>query len=252
MNRLVLLRHTTEIHNFDSQKTYLSQKDKFTLNHGIYCSNRVTRLWYYYNKNDEFICLKYEEFKYNDKSKTENFYIKYIDTKSKFIKVDFNIIDEINYISISDSNYNKTSKIIASVENEIGVHNFSDTYDIGWNIKDFLIITINKYNLNITLNYKGKVIVLTEDKFNLFIKKNKIAILKAIKTLNIQYEMKLKNYSDSQELKVTEKVTEKVVLKTSKSDFKKMCEIFSIKKTQKQRYQIQSCKPFPEIHEWNL
>lgn len=249
MDKLLLIPHITNIQRFNSQDSYLNQKDVFN-NYGARYTNRITKLWYYYKEND-FICLKYEEFIYDNK-KTNDFYIKYIDKKHGFSSVKFIIEDEIKYIENSNFSFNKTEELKLFIENEIGASTFSSVYDIGWCIKDFLKITINKYNYTITCNYKNKDVILTEKKLRLFIDKNKTSIIKAMEIIKKKYKLKLEKSKELEDLQKLESLNLNIKInKLTKENLKELCKVFSIKKTFKERYEIQSCKPFPEKYEWN-
>lgn len=253
MEQLLLINHISKSEVFDYKNSYLCNKDLYTSNHGVYNSNRTTKYWNYHNKNGELTRLEYVHLKYNNKEFTTIHKINIIKFSSDIIDSDDLIKEEIIFINRSNEKYNMINKLILSIEKEIGSHTFKFSDEIGWNIRNFLKITMNMYNGSIILNYKNKHITLNEDKLKLFIQKNKKLILKAKEIVDKkQIEEIEERQQETQETQKTQETKKSIEEKQieKRNSLKKFSLMFSIKKTLKERYSIQSCKPFPEKYEW--
>lgn len=247
MNELNNIEHVT-----NEEKVEYKNRILLNDNSEVYITETITKTWYYYNKLENFVTLKYIELNYNNnKEKTSNLYKRTLN--NNFILIndisDF-ITSEKQYIKQSQKNYINAQHLKSSISDKIGNYTFSTFYEFGWNIKDLLVVTIGLYSNNekIIVNYKNQDLILTIEKLELLIEKNKKAILKQIEeTKNIKIPIRLDNY-----IKPPTTLFVAYTCKTKNSDIDNFRENCTIKKTIKEKYKMQSCKEFVEKYEWNM
>lgn len=230
------------------------------------------KTWKYYDKNGKLTNLEYDYSVYNISmyvkdtirkrevqqthekfstysmdSRKQAEYIKDIDA---WLKVNFHLL------KTSYDNCMKSFEIIKFLKSELSDYNYCTTYEVGWSVKDFYKLYIDLYSTKITLNYKGKETVLSEEKLKIFIKKNKKLINQAKENEHKKYLERLQKTREEERIKKLEEETEKLSIDkstydaTKKVGYNSKSSSFSIPRTLKERYEAQACKPLPEKYPW--
>jgi hypothetical protein len=177
--------------------------------------------------------------------------------QSESIK-DINVWLDTNFHLLKKSydNCMKSFEIIEFLKGELGDYNYCTTYEVGWSVKDFYKLYIDLYSTTITLNYKGKETVLSEEKLNTFIKKNKKLINQAKENEHKKYLARVEKAREEERIKKLSEETEILSIDksmydaTKKVGYNSKSSSFSIPRTLKERYEAQACKPFPEKYPW--
>ena len=208
----------------------MEQLLKFTHSHSIQ-KKCIIKQWKIFINNTVYV-LKYEQqqLKNTSETKSASFYLKNIcDEKTNIIiyNIDKWVNENIIDIEKSEANYQKCLKLTEYINEHIGNKTYKSALEIAWSIPEYLRLSIKFYEIMpnnepyILLNYKEKDIFLSEYKLKKFIQNNKkIIIQKKDKSLSPL----IKKYN----------------LATN---------IF-IKRTIRQRYESQACKPFLEKYAW--
>jgi hypothetical protein len=235
-------------------------------------SSNKRKIWKYYDTNGKLMNLEYDYSVYNvsmyvkntmkkeDVQQThEKFTISSMDTRnqSELIK-DINVWLNTNFdlLKTSYDNCMKSFEIIDFLKNELGDYNYCTTYEVGWSVKDFYKLYIDLYSKKITLNYKGKETILSEEKLKIFIKKNKKLINQAKENEHKKYLERLEKSREEERIKKLSEETDKLSIDksmydaTKKVGYNSKSSSFSVPRTLKQRYEAQACKPFPEKYPW--
>ena len=246
-------------------------------------SNILTRYtWIFYDSNNVLKNLDYQHSIYyvNTLNKETRIRedIEYITEKyiiSSFEKKSINeqindiedwLINNLEYLTKSHDNCMKSYDIIKYITSELGEYNYALTYEVGWSIKDVYKLYIDLYSTKILLNYKEKESQLSEQTLKKFIEKNKKVILQAKENQHKKYiqridetrEKKLLEQltKDTEELRLIETSecdpTRKACNATRKVGSRNKCESFIIKRTLKECYETQSCKPLPVKYPWHI
>lgn len=249
------------------------KKQLFELNHSSAYNRKVVLYsWVYYNKNDDSCILTNEkgEFMIKDKIfEIDSFHIKLVD-KHITERIYMNDIkDELECIKKSQDSYNKSNEIIKYISKEICKNYGLSTFEAIWliknNDKNYLKITVDMYKFIIKLtNYQsefeniiGKEIIINPKKLKIFLNLNKSKILQVIKDNNKVYKVKMeKNKRIDFEKRLQERKEKELELITSHDATRKVGSKVKdnniyIKKSLKERYEIQACKPFPEKYSWD-
>jgi hypothetical protein len=252
------------------------EKQLFELNYSSANNDKkVLYSWVYYNKNDDLCVLTNEKSEFMIKDRMNNS-LKLIKNDAYFIKfVDkhiteriYYIKDELEYIKKSQDLYNKSNEMIKHISKEI-CKNYSLTiFDTVWliknNDKNYLKISIDMYKFIIKLtNYQSEFdteIIISPKKLKTFLNLNKSRILQVIKDNNKLHKVKMaknkKNSFEKQLQELQEKKENSHELIISHDATRKVGSRFKnqkiyIKKSLKERYETQACKPFPEKYLWN-
>lgn len=234
----------------------------------------LRKIWKFYDKDNVFKNLEYIHSTYNVSSlnkdtmiKEEKEYVmeKYLITCNDNIRQSETIKDINEWL---DSNYDilkksydncmKSFEIIKYLTSELGEYNYATTYEIGWGVKDFYKLYIDLYSTKITLNYKNKETILTEQKLKTFIQKNKKLLCQAKENEHKKYLQRLKERREQERIEKLREQTEKLQLNqdghnhdaTKKVGYTNKQNSFAVPRTLKQRYEAQACKPFPEKYPW--
>lgn len=229
--------------------------------------------WKYYDETGQLMNLEYDYSVYNisryvrdtmRKEDVQQIHEKFITSsmntrqQSEYIK-DINEWLNVNFhiLKTSYDNCMKSFEIIDFLKSELGEYNYCTTYEVGWAIKDFYKLYIDLYSTKITLNYKGKETVLSEEKLKTFIKKNKKLINQAKENEHKKYLERLNKSREEERIKKLEEETEKLSITknstydaTKKVGYNSKSSSFSVPRTLKERYEAQACKPFPEKYPW--
>lgn len=193
--------------------------------------------------NNIVYTLEYEEL--HSELKSSTFYLKSICNK-KTSTVIYNIeewvAENIIHLEKSENNYKKCIKLTDYINEHIGDKTQCTLSEVEWSIPGYLRLSIKFYDTvtpnnepYILLVYKEKEVFLSEYKLKKFINNNKKTIIQ-----KKAYHLKKKG----EELLTKEKPT---ILKTPLVN---RYNLF-IKRTIRQRYESQACKPFIENHTWN-
>jgi len=176
--------------------------------------------------------LKYEESHLEEK--TSSFYLKSICSNIIIYNIDEWVNKNIIHLEKSENNYQKCLKLVEYINEHIGDNTSKSVLEVEWNIPEYLRLSIKFYETvtpnnepYILLNYKQKDIFLSEYKLKKFIDNNKKTIQK-------------KN----------NKQKETPLIKPLSPLIKKYDTNMFIKRTLKERYESQACKPLPEKHAW--
>ncbi len=244
------------------------EKQLFEMNYSSANKQKILLYsWVYYNKNNDLCILTNEKGKFIVKDKLidiDNYYIKLVD-KHKTERIYINEIkNELEYIKKSQDLYNKSNEIIKYLSKEICKNYGLTTFEVVWliknNDKNYLKITIDLYKFIIKLtNYQSEFdteIIISSKQLKTFLNANKSKILQVIKNNNKLHKVKMeKNKRNDYEKQLEEikqnqlnaithhDATRKVGSKVKESSI-------YIKKSLKERYEIQACKPFPEKYPW--
>jgi hypothetical protein len=235
--------------------------------------NILTRYtWKYYDSNNILKTLEYQHLIYyidtlNKQSRireniqhvTERYTISLVDKKNiqeSIYNIDEWLINNFEYLKKSNNDYMKSLDIIKYITSELGEYNSSLTYEVGWSIKDVYKLYIDLYSAKIVVNYKGKETELSEQKLKTFIQKNKKVIIKAKENDHTKYIQRLNEAREKEDLaKETEKLS---IIQSSEYDVTRKvgshnrCESFIIKRTLKERYETQACKPLSVTYPWHI
>lgn len=167
------------------------------------------------------------------------------------------LIDNFKYLEKSNDNYIKSHAIITYITSELGEYNYALTYEVGWSVKDIYKLYIDLYSSKIILDYKGKETQLSEQKLKTFIQKNKKIILQAKEN---QYKKYIQRVAENREKERLEQLTKDLEEQrlisiadcdaTRKVGSRHKCESFIIKRSLKERYETQACKPLPVKYPW--
>lgn len=234
-------------------------------------SNILTRYtWTFYDSNNILNSLQYQHSIYyintlNKKTmireNTQHISERYIlsSFEQKSINEQINDIDEwltnnFEYLKKSNDNFMKSFDIIKYITSELGEYNYAFTYEVGWSIKDVYKLYIDLYSTKIVVNYKGKDAQLSEQKLKTFIQKNKSVIIKAKENDHKKYIQRRNEAREKQRLDQLTKDTEQLHLTSTLAQditHKDKCESFYIKKSLKERYKIQACKPLSIEYPWH-
>jgi hypothetical protein len=238
--------------------------------------NILTRYtWKFYDSNNILKTLEYQHLIYyidtlNKQSRiseniqhvTERYTISLVDKKNiqySIYNIDEWLINNFEYLKKSNNDYMKSLDIIKYITIELGEYNFALTYEVGWSIKDVYKLYIDLYSAKIVVNYKGKETELSEQKLKTFIQKNKKVIIKAKENDHTKYIQRLNEAREKEHLEDLAKETEKLnIIQSSEHDaIRKVgtynrCESFIIKRTLKERYETQACKPLPVTYPWHI
>jgi hypothetical protein len=184
-------------------------------------------------------------------------YIQESGSAYKGIKLFINDLDKPNYERIECQNINfeylkkrkECLKELNSLKSQLflllGDNDFKYSYDIGYIIKDFFVLTINTINCSITLKVKDKEFKnLSREKLLNFIKKNLNVINEKKKEIQKDYIYKLSlNQKPIKSIKNVSTVNE--TKKVKNRDKNEKSTLF-INYNFKENYKVQSCKEFPE------
>jgi hypothetical protein len=187
------------------------------------------------------------------------FYIKVQKTYTCIYDIEDWVNKNIIYIENSEKNYNKCYELVSLISENIGENTFKTYFEIGWYIPNLLKLTIQLYDTNkiIQLNYKNKNTILSVEKAQVFIQKNKKVILKMQEKNKKEHESKMQETIKKQkEKQLLDKIELQKILDapshdaTKKVGYTKNGSNFFIKKSLRDRYLVQACKPLPEKYEW--
>lgn len=230
-------------------------------------NNSFTKQWYFTIDN-VINTILYEEQNIKLKTKTDiikRFYIKNIHEKiyKRIYDIDEWLEKNIDNIKKSNNNYKKCFELVDYISENIGTYTFKTTLEIGWYIEKLLKLTLYFYEMSdkndvyIVLNYKNKNTVLTEQKLKTFIQKNKKAILQMQEKNKKEYELKMEELNKKQkEKQELDKLELQKLLATPGHDATKKVGSsrsganFYIRRSLKERYLTQACKPLPEKYPW--
>jgi hypothetical protein len=239
-------------------------------------SNILTRYtWKFYDSDNILKTLEYQHSIYyintlNKQSRvreniehiTERYTISLFDKKNiqdSIYNIDEWLINNFEYLKKSNDDYMKSLDIIKYITSELGEYNYALTYEIGWSIKDVYKLYIDLYSAKIVLNYKGKETELSEQKLKTFIQKNKKVIIKAKENEHKKYIQRVTERREKERLEQITKDAEQLHLietlehdATRKVGSHNKCESFIIKRTLKERYETQACKPLPVKYPWHI
>lgn len=183
-------------------------------------------------------------------------------THNEFIK-DINhwLKDNFKYIKKSYDNCMKSLELLKFITSELGEYNYATTYEYGWSIKDFYKLYIDLYSTKIILNYKGKETQLTEQKLKTFIQKNKKLILQTKENEHKKYIQRQNEYMEKERIEKITAETERLNISKIEYDATRKVNYgrknndahysFALKRSLKERYEAQACKPFPEKYPWH-
>lgn len=239
------------------------EKQLFELNHSF-----ANKHWVYYNKNNDLCVLTNQkgEFMIKDSMnnslkliKNDTYFIKFVDKRVTDRIYMNEIKNELEYIKKSQDLYNKSNEIIKHISKEICKNYSLTTFEAVWliknNDKNYLKITVDMYKFIIKLtNYDSKdtEIIISPKKLKTFLNLNKSKILQVIKDNNKLHKVKMeKNKRIEFEKLLQQKKEKELELITSHDATRKVGsrvknQQIYIKKSLKERYEIQACKPFPE------
>jgi len=250
------------------------EKQLFEINYSSANKQKILLYsWVYYNKNNVLCILTNEKGKFMVKHKSEDklveidsYFIKLVD-KHKTERIYINEIkDELEYIKISQDLYNKSSNIIKYISSEIkdcyyGLTIFEAVWLIKNNDKNYLKITIDLYKFIIKLtNYQDEFhteIIISSKQLKTFLNANKSKILQVIKNNNKLHKVKIEKNKKNDYKKQLEEIKQNQLNAITHHDATRKVgskvknpQIY-IKKSLKERYEIQACKPFPEKYPWD-
>jgi hypothetical protein len=177
-------------------------------------------------------------------------------TTNRIRKIDEWLTDNYQYIKNSDDNYIKSLEIIEYLKSELGEYNYALIYEVGWAIKGFYKLYIDLYSGKITLDYKGKATILSEQKLKTFVQKNKKGIFQAKENNHKKYIQSLNERREKERLEHLANETKKLIIQESAHDATRKvgshnkCTSFIIKRRLKERYETQACKPLPVKYPW--
>lgn len=217
--------------------------------------NAFQKYWDF-NMNNSIYTLMYNKYETCD-----NFYFKNVNEKmyTHIYNIDEWLNEHLIFIQNSVNNYIKCIELVEYI-NTYTSATLKTCYKIEWYIPSYLKLTMHFYEKNepyiLLESYKNKVkqgskpkqavdcegtVVLSEEKLKIFLQKNK-------KKMQEKNSKKLvsKPNSLSSHLK-----DEKKPVKDSTLHHNTMVDgNFYIKKTLKERYLVQACKPLPEKYPW--
>lgn len=246
------------------------EKQLFELNHSVSNNGKIVLYsWVYYNKDDDLCILTNEKGKFTVKSKSklieiDTYFIKLVD--KRICDRIYDIKDELKYIKNSQDLYNKSNEIIKYISSEINDFNYGlTTFEAIWliknNNKNYLKITIDLYKFIIKLtNYQDEFdteIIITSKNLKTFLNLNKSKILQVIKNNNKLHKVRMeKNKRNDYEKHLQEIKQNQLNAITPHDATRKVGsrvkepQIY-IKKSLKERYEIQAQKPFPTKYPWD-
>jgi len=146
------------------------------------------------------------------------------------------------FIQMSHDKYIESSKIIQYIQSQIGNHTFSTSYEIGWFIKDTYTLSIQLYKNTITLLHKKTQKHLSEKQLITFIQKNKDTLYTNHVNTNKHHTINTHNHNTPHILIRQERCVKKISQKYP---------CLFLKKSSQERYEIQTCKPYPIKYPWN-
>lgn len=155
------------------------------------------------------------------------------------------VVHNYKYLKESHDNYMQSNDIIKYIKGELGDYNYALTYEIGWSVKDIYKLCIDLYSNKIVLNYKGKNINLSDKKVKTFIQKNRELMMQA---KEIDYKKYIKQCDEIKQKKYLEQLGKANIVGEVLPRNK--YESFIIKRTLKERYEGQACKPLPFKYPW--
>ena len=167
------------------------------------------------------------------------------------------IKDNIECMRNSSENYLKSSFLITLITHQIGQNTNLNEYEMIWNVPKVVDLTLDLYSCRIFVNYKNKITELSEEKLKIFLENNTKVILEAKEKINNKYILKKRKRQEATEIEELEKQTQKMNLEhdfhdaTKKVGNTRNCKSFIIKNSLQRRYEIQTCKPYPQDYEWN-
>jgi hypothetical protein len=217
-------------------------------------NNNVTiKRWYYYKEEIlstlEYHYSEYIDEKHNKLYKNETYYNINNQLTETITPIEKWLEIHIQYLINSNEYYKISLNTIEYIKKHIGNYNTYLPYKCFWYIPKILKLTIDLYSNQVILYYKNTETILCDKKLKSFIQKNKKTILYA--------QDKLKEYSNNKitQQKLQRKETyekEQDTLLENQTIQKEIKPIyFYIKKSLKERYEIQACKPLPVIHPWD-
>ncbi len=225
-----------------------------------YQNSKMMKLTYFHKSMNILSINKCSGIREDTNMVYHNMYYENIEDKYQQEIVDMNtwLNDNLQFIIDSNKTADKMNQVIQLITQELGEYNFASMYDVGWSIPSIFKLTVEIYTGNIILNYKNKDTKLTDKKIKLFLQKNKDNILNAKQKEHQKYLNKLEATREEERIRKLEEKT--VMLKIIEDDthdstkrvgFKSHSTSLFIKKSLKQRYESQACKPFPEKYPWH-
>jgi len=233
--------------------------------------------WVYYNRNDELCILSNDKgnFSINQRSSqdikskltpqvtnvTVDTYLLRLVSKRVSIRLYKNEIkNELEYIKKSDILYDKSKDLIEYISSQIGSYSMCNLFETVWFFKNYLRITIDMHKFIIKIHdlNNNKEIIACPKKLKEFLTLNKSKILKIVKNniklhkvkmdnnkrVQFNIELKLKETEELEKDDLSHDATRKVGSKVKEPQI-------YIKKTLKERYEIQSQKLYPTKYSWD-
>lgn len=266
-----------------------TEKELFKVKFSIANKNHINVYsWIYYDENNDLCSLTNDRGNIIIKNKTidvNKWYKNIIDKRySMNIKLDEK---ELAYIKKSEELTKKTFELTEYINNEIGDYTGRTSYEIIWFHKkvksencseNYLKITIDiqKYQIRVFNYNENKDIITTPKNLKAFLKLNKSKILKIIQENKKLYTVKMERYQKTnKKIKEEQKLKEYIELEkhfypngssilrpkvfetkinehdaTRKVGSRVKSSSIYIKKSLKERYEIQAQKPFPVKYPW--
>jgi len=233
--------------------------------HQIVCShtnferhnNTITiKKWYYYKEKVlhilEYHCSEYKDEKHNKLYKNEHYYNTNNELTEMIISIDTWLETHLQYLIHSNNNYNIALNTVEYIKTQLGDYNTYLPYKCVWNIPKVVTLSVYLYSNRVVLYYKNTETILCDKKLKSFIQKNKKTLLHAQDKVKEQSKLKL------QEKELQEKELQQKELQQKELQEKENVIIrkelkptyFYIKKSLKERYHIQACKPLPTTYPW--
>jgi hypothetical protein len=210
-------------------------------------NNIIIKRWYYYKEN-EFNILEYHYSEYIDKNKTyknEKYYNTHDSYTETILSIDEWLETNLTHLIQSNDNYKQALNTIDYIQKHLGNYKYIN-YKYVWYIPKVIKLTVDLYCNKVILYYKDTETILCDKKLKSFIQKNKKTILYAQNKLKEQNNNKI---IQKKQIEINEKEQQKL-LETPNVVKKIKPTYFYIKKSLKERYEIQACKPLPVTHSW--
>jgi hypothetical protein len=212
--------------------------------------------WTFYDIHNN---LKYLQYEYKQHIETKHIFY----DKFTLHQYDNLLIETINPIDLNEfltqnlvllqqshDNYINSISIINYITQELGNYTYSNLYEIGWSIPHFYNLRIDLFSSQISLFFHNKTTNLTQKNLEEFINTNK-------HTIQNQYNQNTNKESDTNTNTDTNTDTNTHTNTDTNTDTNTNDTLLDdkylyIKKTLKERYLIQACKPLPITYDWEL
>jgi len=220
----------------------------------ILIDNIIVKSWIYYKDNS--ICkLEYHNNTFNDIKNNKIFETeRYYNITHEFTESIQSIDDWLDnnkcYFIDANDNYKKSIITIEWIKTHLGNYTKITPYKCIWYIHNVMTLTVHLYKNEIVLNYKNNNTILNDKKLTSFIEKNKNTILYAQNKIKQQSIQKIQT-TQQHNLNINNITNINLNNSATIATVKTKPVNFYIKRSLKERYEIQACKPLPVTYPWD-